>query len=205
MGKSFCLNDKIGKPGKHFAKWLYEKERSKPATCPRENKEPGIAELIIDLQPVRAEDGIKVLLANAQETDMLGEFHVDSQYFHHALTCVVSNAVKYSYPNTTVTVTVTREENRLFADIRSTGLPIRPQEREDIFLDRYRGILAEMFVRSGTGQGLYLARQIMRGFGGELELLESSWDETLSLPQDSRKWPPAERNTFRLILPKAFK
>jgi len=80
------------------------------------------------------------------------------------------NAIKYAYAGTTVSVCVSREETALVVDVVSIGVPIRQEEKERIFWDRVRGAQAELYDPVGTGQGLYLARKIMRALGGDVTL-----------------------------------
>ncbi len=158
---------------------------------------------IIDVQPIRKQEGVQVQLVDQNAVTALGDFLVDNDFFDHAIMNVLHNAVKYSYPRTRVEVSVRRDSDQLIADVQSTGIPIPKEERKKIFWDRERGKWAELYNRNGTGQGLYIARKIMEKYGGQLLLLDTrSWPYQVTPPSG---FPPAERNTFRLILPGAFR
>ena len=161
-----------------------------------------LLERIIDMQALRRDEGIQVQLVDAERVDELGEFWADDLYFEQVLQNMIHNGVKYSYPHTTNEVRATRSGRDLVVDVSSTGLPVLPAERERIFLDRERGHHAQGYDPYGTGQGLYIARQIMEGFGGRLELLAS---EPIGHARPPRRHLPAPcLTTFRLLLPGAF-
>jgi signal transduction histidine kinase len=156
---------------------------------------------IIDLQPLREHDGIKVRFVNPDEADQWGDFLVDEQFFDQAVQNLLHNAVKYSYPNTTVLLKVFRAGKELTVRVTSTGVPIDLSEPDRIFWDRERGKLASRYDQQGTGQGLYLARQILRGFGGNIELLTPIEDSRTVPPTG---FPTAQRCTFQIRYPEAF-
>lgn len=156
---------------------------------------------IIDLQPLREHDEIQVRLSNTEEADQWGNFLVDEQFLDQAVQNLLHNAVKYSYPNTIVWLKVFRTGKELKVWITSTGVPIDLSEPDRIFWDRERGRLASRYDQQGTGQGLYLARQILRGFGGDVELLPPKEDRRATPPIG---FPTAQRCTFQIRYPEAF-
>ncbi len=158
-------------------------------------------ERVIDMQPIRMQDWIKVKFLSEKEADAWGDFLIDEQFFEQVVQNLLHNAVKYSYPRTTVEVKLFREVRTLKVNITSTGVPIDLADPEQIFWDRERGKVASKYDPQGSGQGLYLARQIMRGFGGDVKLLPSAEDRRVVPPP---KFPTARRYTFQIIYPEAF-
>jgi len=158
-------------------------------------------ERIIDLQPIRAQEHIRVSFVNPEEADTWGKFLVDEQFFEQVVQNLLHNAVKYSYPRTKVEVKVQRNNRELCVLISSTGVPINPEEQDRMFGDRVRGTVASRYDPHGTGQGLHIARQIMRGFGGDVLLLSTAVDKRVVPPQG---FPTAQRSTFMIIYPEAF-
>jgi signal transduction histidine kinase len=157
----------------------------------------------IDVEPLRRAEGVKVRLVNEREADAMGPFEAPEMAFIQAVGNVMHNAVKYSYPNTLVEVRVRREGTRLTADVTSTGLPIDPTERNRIFDDWARGLAAVKHdTIEGTGQGLFITRQLMRGMGGDVVLVPGAPSPNVRPPAG---FPPAEQVTFRLTLPGAFR
>ena len=158
-------------------------------------------ERIIDLQPIREHEGIRVSFVNPEEADSWGTFLVDEQFFEQVVQNLLHNAVKYSYPRTKVELKVERSGKDLGVLISSTGVPIVSSEKDRIFNDRERGTTASRYDPQGTGQGLYIARQIMRGFGGNVILASSVEDRKVSPPYG---FPAAQKSTFLITYPEAF-
>lgn len=156
---------------------------------------------IIDLQPIREHEGIRVSFVNTEEADSWGTFLVDGQFFEQVVQNLLHNAVKYSYPRTKVELKVERRDKDLGVLISSTGVPVDMSEKDRIFGDRERGTVASNYDPQGTGQGLYVARQIMRGFGGDVLLASSVEDRKVSPPYG---FPLAQRATFIINYPEAF-
>ena len=156
----------------------------------------------IDVEPLRRHENVRVRLADEQAADALGAFEASEKYIQ-AVGNVMHNAVKYAYPNTLVEVRARQEGTRLVCDVTSVGLPIDPTERDRIFDDWARGLAALRHdMIEGSGQGLYITRQIMKSLGGDVVLVPGRLAPEVRPPAD---FPPAEYNTFRLTLPGAFR
>ena len=80
---------------------------------------------------------------------------------------VLSNAVKYT-PKGTVEVTVTDERDTVSVTVADSGLGISAEDMEHLFSKFYRVRNAETERISGTGLGLWIAREIARKMGGDL-------------------------------------
>lgn len=158
-------------------------------------------ERVIDLQPIREHEGIRVSFVNPEEADSWGDFLVDEQFFEQVVQNLLHNAVKYSYPRTKVELKVQRNGKDLSVFVSSTGVPLDISEKDRVFRDRERGMVASRYDPQGTGQGLYIARQIMRGFGGTV-LLESTVEDKRVTPPYG--FPVAQKSTFKIIYPEAF-
>jgi signal transduction histidine kinase len=85
---------------------------------------------------------------------------------------LVSNALAYSQGRPWVRVTVRADEHAVLT-VEDRGVGIPPEMRERIF-DRFVRLEAPgETLQPGTGLGLYISRELARGQGGELEVLES--------------------------------
>jgi two-component system sensor histidine kinase KdpD len=114
------------------------------------------------------------------------EVMVDPELMSLAITQLVDNACKYSFPDSLVTVDMQVADS--FAEVRvcNGGHGIPPEEQEQIFERFFRGIETERMA-PGAGLGLYVARKIVRAHGGVLDL-------------DPRP-APSNTTTFRIRLP----
>jgi len=162
-----------------------------------------ILERINDMQPIREEEGIQFSRLDRGALDRFGLFWCDDLYFDQVVQNVLHNAIKYSYPGTIINLLISKDGQNLIIDVSSTGIPIETDERKRIFADCERGKWAIYMDPNGTGQGLCICRQIMNGFGGSVELIDSRPAKHIHTPKDSL--PTASTSTFRIVLPKAFK
>jgi signal transduction histidine kinase len=93
---------------------------------------------------------------------------------------LISNAFKYSDPQSPITITtercngrVDKDGARMMISVANRGSFISPAEQELIFSKFYRGSNA---TQPGQGLGLHLARHLVELYGGQLEV-ESSPEE----------------------------
>ncbi|MDR5695169.1 MAG: response regulator [Armatimonadota bacterium] len=103
-----------------------------------------------------------------------------------ALTNLLHNAVKYSYPGGKVIVAAREEGGQVVITVTDFGVGIPPDELPHIFGDFYRG-RAGMTGEVGAGLGLAVTRRIVEAHGGMITA-EST---------------PGKGSTFTVVLPPA--
>jgi signal transduction histidine kinase len=81
------------------------------------------------------------------------------------LTNLISNAIRYSYENSTVAVQVSSKHNKIEFAVSDTGQGIAPQYKEKIF-DRYFRVPGTK--KEGTGLGLSISKEFIEAEGGEI-------------------------------------
>jgi two-component system, OmpR family, sensor histidine kinase KdpD len=106
------------------------------------------------------------------------EVPADRQLLGLAITQLLDNAVKYSRPAGTITVSVREEEGFIAISVRNEGNSIAPGERDRIFERFYRGARVRNLV-SGSGLGLHIARKIAAAHGGSLSLINDDRGESV--------------------------
>jgi signal transduction histidine kinase len=100
------------------------------------------------------------------------DMSADADLLLQALNNLVDNAVKYSYPDTTINVSCgPRRQGGFFIAVANVGLPILPREIPLVCRRHWRGEEAKTSVGEGNGLGLWIAEHIMRAHGGELLVL----------------------------------
>jgi two-component system, OmpR family, heavy metal sensor histidine kinase CusS len=140
----------------------------------------------------------KVLLDVAQETletatHLASELRFDSELhvegdlalLTHAVTNLMSNAVKHNRAGGWVTVTATAQAANIQISIRNSVAHSLPLLRDRVFERFFRGSFARGESVEGSGIGLSLAREIARAHGGDIVVADSPADEAcfiLSLP-----------------------
>lgn len=82
---------------------------------------------------------------------------------------LVENAIKYGKPDSAVRVILTADPHELRFEVGNEGASIEPSSLEELFEPLKRGAPADDGTRSeGLGLGLYIAREIARGHGGDV-------------------------------------
>lgn len=140
----------------------------------------------IDLEDVirRAEETIRPLAAKADVTVQLDVppdlpmIEGDEQRIGQVLDNLLSNAVKFSHSGGCVCVTVEEEVAALRVTVHDEGIGIPAEDIPYLFSRFYRASNAEPNRRSGTGLGLYIARAIVEGHGGQIQADSASGQGT---------------------------
>ena len=123
-----------------------------------------IAHRVLDrLAPVWSDHHIEREIA--PESIIVG----DVPALERVITNLVSNAVKFSPPDSTVTVRVERgDQVRLVVDDQGPGVPA--VERERIFVRFFRGVGEAVLRTSGVGIGLSVVKDFVAQMGGEIDV-----------------------------------
>jgi len=123
----------------------------------------------------------------------------DGRRIQQMLGNLVGNAIKYGDPTAVVRVAVTGGDAELSIAVRNRGAAIPPSVLCRVFepLERGPGAEARAGSQDSLGLGLYIARQIARAHGGEVEARsdESETVFTVRLPRrapDVREDPPLQ-------------
>lgn len=112
--------------------------------------------------------------------------NADRTALEHAIQNVIENALKYSSPESPVSVMCTSTDGFHVVEVRDRGIGIPEADQRKIFDKFYRGSQASELNSQGIGIGLALVKHVIDGHGGSI-LLESR---------------PGEGSCFRLLLPK---
>jgi signal transduction histidine kinase len=101
------------------------------------------------------------------------------------VTNLVTNAMKYSPDDTTVTVTLSRDGDSAVIACEDHGIGISPDDQTQLFREFFRSDSAEVKAQAGTGLGLTIVDRIVGRHAGRIEV-----DSVLG-----------EGSTFRVYLP----
>ncbi len=103
-----------------------------------------------------------------------------------AITNLVANAISYSDPKSTVTVTAAARGGTVDITVTDEGIGIPAQEIDRIFERFYRVDPARHRSTGGTGLGLSIVKHVAATHGGEVKVRSVEGEGstfTLSLPQ----------------------
>ena len=109
------------------------------------------------------------------------DFHVDVpeslpsvagtyEDMEHLVSNLINNAIKYTEPGGTVTVSLREEDDSVIGVVEDTGIGIAPEDLPRIFDDFYRSELAKGMDADGTGLGLSIAKRVVDLYGGQLDV-----------------------------------
>ena len=81
---------------------------------------------------------------------------------------LITNAVKYSKPDTTVRINALAEKETVHILVEDEGIGIEPDELDKIFEEFYRTRRAREVDRDGTGLGLPIVKRAVEALGGKV-------------------------------------
>jgi len=104
-----------------------------------------------------------------------GSLEGDRELMEYAVYNLLTNAVKYSPPNTEITVAcrlvaVGKDGAQLRLSVQDQGIGMDAKELRQIFQKFYRTQRAEASGEAGTGIGLSIVEQIVHHHGGKMEV-----------------------------------
>jgi signal transduction histidine kinase len=129
------------------------------------------------------------------EREDVGDVRIDPELIGLAISQLIENACRYSWPDTHVRVELGNQGDMAGITVRNAGPPIENAERERIFERFYRGADARRGT-PGSGLGLYVARKIARAHEGDLMLLDGETEEVcflLTVPLSEAEVTDAQR------------
>jgi len=92
---------------------------------------------------------------------------VDIGKFQQAITNLIDNAIKYTKEGEII-VRLKRENTDILVEVEDKGIGIAPKDKEKIFSQFTRANKAQEVNVSGSGLGLYIARQIINAHDGRI-------------------------------------
>src|SRR5262249_36270887 len=110
---------------------------------------------------------------------------VDRARIERVLENVIGNAIKYSDPNSEITLGVGRSRGEARIAVTNRGQGISEADLTHVFERYFRVRRARSRPSSGLGLGLYIARGLVEAHGGRI------WAEST----------PGARTTFHIALP----
>jgi PAS domain S-box-containing protein len=97
----------------------------------------------------------------------ISKVQADNEKTAWVLTNLISNAIRYSYENTLIYLSIQQTGNKIEISVRDTGQGIAPQYQDKIF-DRYFRVPGTN--KEGTGLGLAISKEFMEAQNGQIKV-----------------------------------
>lgn len=94
--------------------------------------------------------------------------NLDRTLMSRIINNLISNALKYSHPNTTIYISIKKQGDSIFLQIRDEGIGIPEADIKHLFEPFHRA--SNVGAISGTGLGLAIAKQSIEFHGGSISL-----------------------------------
>ncbi len=124
-----------------------------------------IADMLLQIQPLADSYNVSLLLLPAEAVWA----EADREHLQRLLSNLVVNAIKYSYSNGQVTVSLLRQGKWAVIDISDTGMGIAESEQQQIFNRFHRATETGSRDGQGVGLGLSIAESIAKAHNGHIE------------------------------------
>jgi signal transduction histidine kinase len=143
---------------------------------------PALLTVCVDrVKPLAERKNIALDLPTPLDVTLQG----DRELLEYAVYNLLTNAIKYSQPDTKVEVTTANGQGRLRIAVRDQGMGMSAAELKKLFTKFYRTARAEQSGEVGTGIGLSIVQQIVTLHGGRIEVTSQPGEGscfTISLP-----------------------
>lgn len=93
--------------------------------------------------------------------DKLPSMNLDEEKIGIVIDNLIDNAIKYTIPGGTVRIQVVKDKQHVTIRVIDTGIGIPKSQYHRVFTKFFRAVNAQLAETSGTGLGLYVARNIV--------------------------------------------
>ena len=138
-----------------------------------------INEIVDEMEPISIKNNNKLKFSSPRDIRV----YADRIQLKRVIKNLIQNAISYGEPNFPIEISIGEIPQYIVIKVKDYGAGISQSDIDKIFNKYYSA--AKKFRKIGTGLGLYLALQIVKGHGGELavESEEGKFTEfTIKLP-----------------------
>lgn len=120
------------------------------------------ADVVASMESLALEHQISLQTDQLQQATVLG----DAARLIQVIMSLVDNAITYTNPGGTVTVSVTTEDDIAQLSVSDTGIGIAPEDQPHVFERFYRADPARSRAAGGSGLGLSIVDWVVKAHGG---------------------------------------
>lgn len=139
---------------------------------------------LLPFEPVAFEAGVRLDAQVDPGLTLTG----DEAQLRRLVRILLDNGVKYAGAEGAVSLTLTRQQDKLRLTVRNTGAPIPPEHLPHLFEQFYRADAARNRAQGGYGLGLAIAKAIVEHHRGRISVssaVESGTVFTVLLPKST--------------------
>ena len=125
-----------------------------------------IEAVILEIKNEYQPQKVKIIFRKAQ--GKLPKVLVDKDAIKLAIRNILENAIEYTLPGGTVTVSTTLLDKQLQISIQDTGIGIPEEEKPRIYSKFYRGQHAILLSPNRSGLGLFIVKNIIEAHEGKI-------------------------------------
>jgi signal transduction histidine kinase len=141
-------------------------ELGKLAVEPKPTQLTNVVDQVIqDLSSAINKNRMKV---HKQYKDKFGEVLIDPTWAHVIMQNLISNAVKYSPPDSEIIVRLSQHQQHIAIEVSDKGCGIPFAQQNKIFSKLFRADNAVSMVGEGSGLGLYITKAMVEQAGGSI-------------------------------------
>lgn len=107
------------------------------------------------------------------ELECKKEVNVDKNKIKQLMVILLDNALKYTEKNDVISVEVHNNEDKVYINVKDTGIGISDEGLKHIFERFYREDKARSRAKGGTGLGLSIAHTIVKAHGGSIKIVHN--------------------------------
>ena len=113
-------------------------------------------------------------LEDCRRQEIYGDYDLMNQVLYNLL----DNAIKFTDEGGNIHVRLSRDDGRVYVNIRNTGAGIPPEEMPQIFERFYKSDRSRSLDKNGVGLGLYIVQTVIRLHGGEISVRSKQGEYT---------------------------
>lgn len=156
---------------------LLDISRMELKTVNREIKKVCLHEIISSILELFQIDiskkGLKVVFDKDNSAHCI---NADSDEISRLFTNLISNAIKYNREKGLININLYQADNYLVTEIKDSGIGLKPEEKQKLFIEFFRAKNEKTKNISGTGLGLSIVKRIVDSYSGKIEV-ESEYGE----------------------------
>ena len=86
---------------------------------------------------------------------------------------LIDNAIKFSHPDSTITIETTEKNDKVFVSVKDTGIGIPKDSLKKIWERFYKTDLSRGKDKRGTGLGLSIVKEIIQAHGENINCIST--------------------------------